>query len=274
MQTELPDKESVLISIDKMKAFLDAKRPLSKLELEKIMESFNIEQIYNSNAIEGNTLSLPETKMVIQNGLTINNKKVKDHLEAINLHEAVNYVEHLVETNEPMTERVVKDVHFLILKGMEDGNRSAGVYRSIGVAISGSTFTPPQPYLLQKEMESFFLWYEDAKSKLHPVELAARFHQKLVNIHPFIDGNGRTCRLLMNLVLMQNGYLPVIVKADKDMKQAYYHCLQIYHEDENNTDFIVYVAECEEISLLDRLELLSETEEESEELKQMKLFDK
>lgn len=255
--------------IDYLKELLDNKRPLDKFLVDKLKEYYKVEIVYNSNAIEGNTLTKFETKMVIEQGLTIGEKGLKNYLEAINLSEAIDFTENLAQNNEPLSERILKEIHYIVLKEtVKYGNQYAGTYRSLPVEISGSEFKPPQPYLVQPQMEQLFSWYNENKDKLHPVEMAALFHFKLVSIHPFIDGNGRTSRLIMNFILMQNGYPPAVVKADDKDKAAYYKTLEKGQVTGDTTPFIQFISNCVEKTLegyLERIGVVYEKKKNSKE---------
>ena len=169
-----------------------------------------IEYTYNSNAIEGNTLTLQETALVLE-GITIDRKPLKDHLEAVGHKDAFLYVQELAKDKVPFSESIIKQVHTLVLI---DRPEDRGVYRRIPVRIMGAYHTPPEPVLVSEQMEQ--LVKEFSKKKLHPIKSAALFHLKFEGIHPFVDGNGRTGRLILNLFLMQNGYPLINVKfADR-----------------------------------------------------------
>ncbi|MDC3414493.1 Fic family protein [Terrihalobacillus insolitus] len=233
--------------ITKLKKELDDRRPLSKNVIQNLRETIRILWTYHSNAIEGNTLSLVETKIVLEEGITIGGTTLREHFEAINHAEAIDYVEDLVKKEINLTENVLKDIHRLILRNIDVSN--AGKYRNNDVYIKGSQHIPPQPYLIGPQMEDLFLWYSKNKGTMHPVELAARFHFKFVYIHPFIDGNGRTARLLMNLILMQNGYPPAIIKVDLEQRVKYYKALEKASVDNNVEEFIQFVIDNVEESL-------------------------
>lgn len=235
--------------IDSLKEILDKSRPLSKIVVDKLKNAFNIEMVYNSNAIEGNTLTLHETKMVIEQGLTVGGKPFKDYLEAVNLAEAIQFVEELVNEQEVLNENNLKKIHYLVLKGVVKANIYAGIYRSVPVMISGSQREPTQPYRIQAEMENLFYWYNENKDILHPVELASLFHFKFVYIHPFIDGNGRTARLLMNFILMQHGFPPAIVKAEHEVRAKYYNTLEIASTTGDTKPFVQFITDCAETTL-------------------------
>ncbi|WP_294671504.1 Fic family protein [uncultured Fluviicola sp.] len=217
-----------------------SKRPLNQLQLKKMEEYFNLNYTYESNRIEGNTLTLQETYLVVNDGITVGGKSVREHLEAINHAEAISYLGEIIQNKTVFSERVLKEIHYLILKGIDREN--AGVYRAIGVRISGSSHLPPEPYLLNPLMEEVFVYYKENKSILHPVILAAEMHERIVRIHPFIDGNGRTCRLIMNLILMQHGYPIANIKGELENRLRYYNALETASEDNKNA-FHTLIAE-------------------------------
>lgn len=203
-----------------LKEELDHKRPLTEAELKRLNEEFMIEYTYNSNAIEGSTLTLKETSLVLQ-GITINKKPLKEHLEAIGHKDAFYYVCDLVKEKTPLTESIIKQIHSLVLVA-EPQDR--GVYRKLPVRILGANHTPPQPYLVPKQMEDLMINYKKWIKTKNIVEVVSLLHLNFEFIHPFIDGNGRTGRLLVNLVLMQNGFPPIDIKFSD--RQRYYDCFE------------------------------------------------
>ena len=217
--------ESLLERIDRKKAELDTMRPLTAGEVARLTEEFTVEYTYNSNAIEGNTLTLRETDMVLR-GLTIDQKPLKDHMEAVGHKEAFDYVRELVQEKAPMSERVIQQIHYLVLADKKDDR---GVYRRVPVHIMGAQHEPVQPYLIRPMMEQ--LLADFGASQEHIVTKLARFHIEFEGIHPFIDGNGRTGRLLVNLELMKAGYLPIDIKFTDRM--AYYDAFDEYHVKHN-----------------------------------------
>jgi Fic family protein len=233
--------QNLLDEIDALKLRWDACRPLEGVALQKMHEYYSVKYTYDSNRIEGNTLTMQETFLVVKQGLTISGKSMTEHLEALNHAEAIDFIVDLVKENDFLTERVVKQIHYLILKSIDKAN--AGVYRNLPVYISGSTHLPPQPFLVAKQMEEVFEFYEANKNKLHPVILAADMHEKIVTVHPFIDGNGRTSRLIMNLVLLMNGFPIAIIKGDNDSRQAYYNALENVRVKNNSVDFYKLVLD-------------------------------
>ena len=217
--------ESLLERIDRKKAELDTMRPLTAGEVARLTEEFTVEYTYNSNAIEGNTLTLRETDMVLR-GLTIDQKPLKDHMEAVGHKEAFDYVRELVQEKAPMSERVIQQIHYLVLADKKDDR---GVYRRVPVRIMGAQHEPVQPYLIRPMMEQ--LLADFAASQEHIVTKLARFHIEFEGIHPFIDGNGRTGRLLVNLELMKAGDPAIDIKFTDRM--AYYDAFDEYHVKHN-----------------------------------------
>jgi len=231
---------NLLLEVDDLKSQWDKCRPLEGIALEKMKEYFSINYTFDSNKIEGNTLTMQETYLVVREGLTINGKSMIEHLEAVNHFEAIDFIEDIVKNKDYLNERVVKQIHYLILKSIDKMN--AGVYRKVPVMISGSSHVPPQPYIIAKQMEEVFEFYELNKSTLHPIILAADMHEKIVTIHPFIDGNGRTTRLIMNLVLLMNGFPIANIKGDIESRTNYYGALEKANTNKGSTDFYTIVA--------------------------------
>lgn len=228
---------STLAEIDALKARMDALRSLDNVN---IADALAVEYTYESNRIEGNTLTLRETDLVIHKGLTVAGKSMREHLEAINHYEAVLFLRELVQQATPLTESLVKQLHGLILRGIDRDN--AGKYRSVPVSISGSRHMPPQPWQVPKLMEDCFAFYREQESTLHPVVLAAELHERIVTIHPFVDGNGRTTRLVMNLILLQRGYPIANIPGDTDSRLAYYGALELCNVDGNTSPFHELIA--------------------------------
>ena len=236
--------------VDTLKKELDSKRPIPKETLKSLKESINLEWTYNSNGIEGNTLTLKETQVVLE-GITVGGKSIKEHLEAINHDKAIWFLNDLVKDNEPISEWNIKSIHQLILKDID--NEHAGRYRKENVTIKGATHIPPDYIKVPELMEKLILTYK-TWNKYHPIIRAALLHGELVKIHPFVDGNGRTSRLLMNLDLMNSGYNPVIIK--KESKLKYYEALDKAHTTGNYTDFVKLVTKLEVEMLKKYLNLL------------------
>lgn len=249
------ESDMILRQADELKARLASARPLPKEALGKIEEALAIEYTYESNRIEGNTLTLQETALVIEEGLTIGGKSLREHLEAINHNEAIAFIKDIAQGEEPITERTILQIHALILRGIDRQN--AGRYRTVPVLISGSRHVPPQPYLIEKQMENFLLRFREMENEgIHPVDIAAYLHDELVRIHPFIDGNGRTSRLLMNLYLLRHGYVMVLLKGDAESKLTYYKALEASHVDKNPAPFRRLVEQAELAALQRYLQLI------------------
>jgi len=206
--------------IDDKLTQLNSFRPLPTSAVKKLKEQFEVEMTYNSNAIEGNSLTLKETYLVINEGLTIKGKPLKDHLEAKGHKEALDYLYSLVEKgkNNTVSERFIRSLNQIV---MQDIDREwAGKYRNSGVIIGGADHKPPEALEIPRLMQNLIAWVGDNNKKIHPVELASILHHKLVFIHPFFDGNGRTSRLTMNIILMHSGF-PLVVILKNDRKRYY-----------------------------------------------------
>jgi len=199
----------LLARLEAKKAQLDARRPLPAAAVRRLYQQLTVEWIYNSNAIEGSTLTLRETQLILETGLTIGGKTLREHFEVINHKEAIDYVEGLVAGDEPVTPFHVRRIHQLLLARIDDGN--AGQYRALPVRIAGTRHQPPDPWEVSRLVDEWGEWLGGPALGLQPVERAASAHHRLVAIHPFIDGNGRTARLVMNLLLMRDGYPPTII---------------------------------------------------------------
>ena len=208
--------------IKEKKLELDGRRPLTAGEKQRLNEEFVVEYTYNSNAIEGSTLTLRETDMVLR-GLTIDRKPLKEHMEAVGHKEAFDFVSGLVKDKVPLTESVIKQIHYLVLADKKDDR---GVYRRVPVKILGAKHEPVQPYLIQPKMEALIKNYNESTEEI--ISKLARFHIEFEAIHPFIDGNGRTGRLIVNLELMKAGYPPIDIKFTDRI--AYYNAFDVYHE--------------------------------------------
>lgn len=222
--------------VDALKAELDKRRPLTQGELQRIREEFLIEYTYNSNAIEGNTLTLQETALVLE-GVTIDKKPLKDHLGAVGHRDAFLYVQDLVKDKVPFSESIIKQIHTLVLM---DRPEDRGVYCRIPVRIMGAYHIPSDPVLVLEQMENLVAEFS-ANKKMHSIERAALFHLKFESIHPFVDGNGRTGRLILNLMLMQAGYPPINVKYSD--RRRYYEAFDSYYRDNDKSIFIYLIGE-------------------------------
>lgn len=221
--------KKVFNRIDDLLRQLNECRPLTQGEVKRLRDEFLIDFTYNSNAIEGNTLTLQETALIINEGITIAEKPLKDHLEVMGHKDACFYVEELVKDKVPFSEKVIKEIHSIVLM---DKPQDKGIYRRVPVRIMGAAHEPPQPFLVPIKMEQLIVEYDEMKKRLHPIEQVALFHLKFEGIHPFIDGNGRTGRLLMNLGLLKDGYPAINVKfADR---RRYYDCFSAYDQSDGN----------------------------------------
>lgn len=215
-------------------------RPLNSGEIKRLREEFIISNTYNSNAIEGSTLTLRETALIIGSGITVAEKPLKEHLEAIGHKDAFEYIIQLADEKAMLCERTVKEIHSLVL--MND-RENRGVYRKVPVMIMGAEHTPPQPYLVPKLMEQLIIDYTEMLSEKNIIEAVSEFHLKFESIHPFIDGNGRTGRLILNFELMKAGLLPINIKFSDKMK--YYSAFDEYAEKQSCAAMVNMVTEYE-----------------------------
>lgn len=213
--------KGLLAALETRRKGLDAGRPLPHETLRSLRDWLRVELTYSSNAIEGNTLTLVETRVVLE-GLTVGGKPLRDHLEAIDHADAFDYLCALVDRAEPLTETVLRSLHALVLQRSKP--QYAGRYRDIPVAITGTDFIPPPPIEVPSRMADLFQWLRKTAVDLNPVAGAAQFHERLVSIHPFVDGNGRTARLAANLLLMAAGYPPAVITPQD--RPAYYDALR------------------------------------------------
>jgi len=218
--------------IDSKKQEVDKRRPLTLGEVLRLKEEFLVEFTYDSNAIEGSTLTLQETAMVLE-GITIDQKPIKEHLEAIGHRDAFLYIESLIKKNAAISEKIIKEIHSLVLINRPEDK---GIYRRIPVKIIGALNEPVQPYLISIKMEALIRDYEKMKKTRHIIECVVLFHIMFEEIHPFVDGNGRTGRLLMNFDLMQNGYPAINIKYFD--RKKYYEAFNCYYKNfhDNNGD--------------------------------------
>jgi Fic family protein len=240
--------EKKLESTDALKKELDGLRPLDAEQTAGLKTLFDIDLTYNSTAIEGNTFSYLETKILLLDGITVGGKSMREHLEIINHKEAIDYIEEL--SRKKTTELLRTDIlniHSIVLRGIDSKN--AGKYRTTPVYVllkDGSKHIFCDPLLIADEMDAFFDWLFNEKTK-HPLIAAAEAHTRFVSIHPFIDGNGRTARLLMNLILLQNGYVPAVIKT-KD-RSAYLDAIELWQSNNEKEKFYSIVIGCEQESL-------------------------
>ena len=230
-------KTNIIAEIEHKKERLNAMRPLTYGELNRLRQEFMVEFTYNSNAIEGNTLTLQETAMVLE-GMTVDQKPLKDHLEAVGHRDAFLYVRDIATKDVPLNESTIKAIHSLVLMNQPDDK---GVYRRIPVRIMGAFTEPVQPYLIEPKMADLLAKNEERKETMSVIERIALFHLEFEGIHPFVDGNGRTGRLIMNLELIRHGYPAINVKfADR---KRYYNAFDSFYLDNNPEPMINLVAE-------------------------------
>ena len=223
--------------LDQLKAKLGSFRPLPETVVRNLHEDLVLRWTYNSNAIEGNTLTLKETKVVLE-GMTVGGKTLREHFEAVNHREAILFVEELVGQGRQLSEWQLKSLHQLVLKNIDDQN--AGRYRTVNVTIAGAEHRPPDHLKLVDAMTDFVRWLGADATRFHPVERAARVHADFVKIHPFVDGNGRTSRLLMNLELMKSGFPPAVLPVERRLE--YYEALDNAHVRGDYAPFLALVA--------------------------------
>ena len=241
----------LLKRIEEKKSTLDSLRPLPEAALRRLREDVEIEWIYHSNAIEGSTITLQETRLILETGLTIGGKSLREHFEVTNHHEAIQYVEALVNEESVVTPFNVRQIHKLVLAKIDDD--SAGNYRETQVRIAGAKHRPPDAWEIPARMTAWGEWLIEAEKDLHTVVLAALAHHRLVHIHPFVDGNGRTARLLMNLLLMKAGYPPAVI-SQRD-RQTYYRVLALA-DDGKEKSLVNFVGRAVERNLTLYLEAL------------------
>lgn len=213
---------------EKLKQKLNKLRPFNNEELQRLNEEFMIEYTYDSNAIEGSTLTLEETALVLKENITIAEKPLNYHLSAIGHKDAYYYIENLIKEKKELDEAEILNIHSLVLI---DRPEAKGKYRNVPVRILGTNAKPSEPYLIKPQIENLLNWYNQIKIDI--IEKIALFHLKFENIHPFLDGNGRTGRLILNFELMKQGFPPINIKY-KDRKR-YYDAFKAYNETEDSS---------------------------------------
>ena len=246
--------QELLDTIHQKKEQLDKLRPLSDAQVKNLKNVYDIQLTYNSNAIEGSTLTYSETKLILNEGITIGGKSMNEHLEAINHKEAISFIEELANIDTKEIRLIdIKNLHHLILKGID--NKNAGAYRTQNVGVvksDGEIHSFTGPLKIEEEMNEFIEWLHSQTIE-EPILLAALVHLKFVSIHPFIDGNGRTARLLMNLVLLQNGYPQAIIKISN--RAEYIQAVETYQQSSDNDYSDFYKVGLQSVN--DSLELYS-----------------
>ena len=216
---------------------------LNPLLIKQLKMDLNIKWTYNSTGIEGNSFTLNQTRVLLADGITIGGKKIADHLEIIGHSKAIEYLEDIINNEIELTEREIKNLHSLVTKDIEGVN--SGAYRNIDVYINGSKHTPPSNVIVFEKMQQLMLWYNNEGKNYHPIEKAAILHGKFVTIHPFIDGNGRTARLLLNFELMKNNYPPIIIEVEE--RDKYFDALEAGNVSDDWDLFTEFIKQkCEE----------------------------
>jgi len=236
--------QELLDQIHQKKEQLNKLRPLSDAQVKNLKNVYDIQLTYNSNAIEGSTLTYSETKLILNEGITIGGKSMNEHLEAINHQEAISFIEELASiSTQEIRLSDIKSMHHLVLKGID--NKNAGAYRTQNVGVvksDGEIHSFTEPLKIEEEMNKFIEWLHSQTIE-EPILLATLVHLKFVSIHPFIDGNGRTARLLMNVVLLQNGYPQAIIKVS--IRAEYIQAVETYQQSSDNdySDFYKVVLQ-------------------------------
>lgn len=217
----------------------EVQRKMPKEALESFDKAFEVEYAHNSTAIEGNTLSLIQTKAVLEEGISIGGKTLREIYEVVNHQKAFRFIKRCIAKGKPLDEKITKDVHAILMENIMTG----GVYRTVEVRISGSKHRPPAPSVMYQQIKSF---YEDMpyKSQMSAVEFSSWTHAEFVKIHPYVDGNGRTARMIMNYQLMANGFLPVSIA--KENRLEYFEALEAYAINEELKPFTEMIALLEE----------------------------
>ncbi|SFA72531.1 Fic family protein [Flavobacterium swingsii] len=256
-RTYLPDFESTFERLYDKQAMLSKNRPLSNSALSKIKEALSVEWTYNSNSIEGNTLSLQETQMVLQDGITIRGKSLREHFEAKNHEKAINYLYSIINEDYNLRSIDILSLHGYVLRTIEDD--FAGRIRNGGVRISGANFVPPNANKVSDLLDELVNFINTNPLGMNDIELATIFHHKFVWIHPFFDGNGRTVRLAMNLLLMKKGFPPAIIL--KNDRKKYYEALNQANNG-NYQKLILLMCQAQERTLNIYLNALPDNEEE------------
>ena len=227
--------KNLLVQIDDLQIEIDKHRPLEPYHLKQIREYFRIGLTYTSNALEGNSLTETETKIVLEEGITIAGKPLREHLEAVGHSDAYNYMHELVQKKD-FSEADIKKLHHLFYFRMDEAE--AGVYRSVKAVITGSKYPLPTPDRIPKLMSEFVIRAHAIRKENHPVVAAALIHKEFEFIHPFVDGNGRVGRLLMNLVLLQSGFVSAVIPTIS--RRDYIQALEKAHVDD--TDLCIFIA--------------------------------
>ena len=246
--------QPMLTRLDQKKKMIDESRPLPLASVKSLIDDFRLRFTHETTALEGNTLTLRETQAVLEEGITVHGKSLREHLEIMNSYESLHYLEEAIKNKEPMTERLIMKFHEILMKGIL--KEEAGMYRRIPVFIKGAKYVPPNWVKVPKLMSEWEKWLGESQD-LHPVVLAAKAHIRLARIHPFEDGNGRTCRLLVNYILMKHGYPPALYRTET--RDAYMKALDAV-DDEGEDLFIQVTIEAAEWTMDRYMHLISERE--------------
>ena len=230
--------------IDMLQEKIAKLRPLNKTELAKLRENFIIENTYNSNPIEGNTLTLKEVALILQHDFSIHGKRVSEHIEVIGYKDAFYHILEII--NEPLTKQVIKNIHSLVL--MVD-RKNKGVFRNVDTHVLGTTHKTSEPQEIESNIDELLVKYEEWKQQHHIIKAISLLHLEFESIHPFIDGNGRTGRLLLNFELIKHGLLPVNIKFTD--RERYYNSFDEYHIN-NNADYLTDLIANYEIEELEK----------------------
>ncbi len=243
-----------LEKIDRLKGWLDGFRPFEPAIVAELKKLYDVRFTYHSNAIEGNTLTQSETELVLTKGITIGGKTLDEHLEVIGHKDAIDYIENLAQKDTEINEWEIKQIHNLILRKINP--EEAGSYRTLDVIAAGTNYRYPAHYLLSQLMGDFALWlHSEAALKLHPIAYATIAHYRFVSIHPFRDGNGRTARLLMNLLLIHAGY-PIVV-INNQIRNDYINALAYGQQNQDDLSrFFDLVCDATIASLVETLRLV------------------
>jgi Fic family protein len=247
-----------LAQIDQLKAWLDSFRPLQATVLAELKQRYDVRFTYSSNAIEGNTLSQSETELVLSKGITIGGKTLAEHLEVIGHKEAIDYIETLAQAETPLSDWDIRQIHNLVLRRISP--TEAGRYRQLDVKAAGTDYLYPPHYLLPGLMADFIEWLSANRSAMHPVEYASEAHYRFVSIHPFTDGNGRTGRLLMNLLLLKAGFPVVSISNQK--RENYIAALSTAQQSQNDLSLLLaFICEATHDSLIETLSVVASATE-------------
>ncbi|EIA08426.1 Fic family protein [Flavobacterium frigoris] len=248
-----PELQKLLDQIETLKLKLQNLNPNNYSQITQILE---LEYTFESNRLEGNTLTLSETDLVVNEGQTISGKNMREHMEALNHIEAIAFIKNMIHKNIVLNEKEFIAIHSLILRGILP--KEAGQYRKIPFTIKENSFTPSDPSIIQKEIEALFNWYEINKSTVHPIVIATEMQQRILAIYPFTNANGKVSRLIMNLVLMQNGYVIANIKGDSESRMQYYQKLENALIGKDKEDIILFIAQIEKDNIARYLTLLSQ----------------